>query len=277
MKKKLAIHSVLILLSVLSLFPFLWLVSTALKGPSENIFSYPPQFIPTSFTLENFIGVWNQIPFLLYFLNSFVVAAGTVVLNVVLSALAAYPLARMEFKGKGFAFYLILATIMIPFQAIMLPVYLIILKLRLTDATGIVPGYAGLILPFAVNAFGIFLMRQAFKGVPKELEEAAASDGCNIFQIWFNVLLPSVAPTVALLAVFTFIGSWSEFLWPSIVLSQKNLYTLPVGVNELCGVFSANQRFIAAGSIISIIPIIIFFLAMQKFFVQGHNDGAVKG
>ncbi|MGN0192855.1 MAG: carbohydrate ABC transporter permease, partial [Candidatus Gastranaerophilaceae bacterium] len=91
------------------------------------------------------------------------------------------------------------------------------------------------------------------------------------------VLLPSVAPTVALLAVFTFIGSWSEFLWPSIVLSQKNLYTLPVGVNELCGVFSANQRFIAAGSIISIIPIIIFFLAMQKFFVQGHNDGAVKG
>ena len=111
----------------------------------------------------------------------------------------------------------------------------------------------------------------------KELEEAAFADGCNIFQIWWKILLPCVAPTCAVLAVFTFIGSWGEFLWPSIVLTDKSLYTLPVGINDLQGMFSANWRYIAAGSIISVVPIVIFFLAMQRYFIAGHNDGAVKG
>ena len=270
-------HFILIFVSVLSVFPFLWLISTALKGPMENIFQYPPVFIPKDITWSNFSGVWKQIPFIAYFVNSFIVAAFTVILNVFFSALAAYPLARMSFKGKNFIFYMILATIMVPFQAIMLPIYLIILKLRLIDSVSHVAGYAGLILPFAVNAFGIFLMRQAFLSVPKELEEAAFADGCNIFQIWYRILLPCVAPTCALLAVFTFIGSWGEFLWPSIVLTDKSLYTLPVGINDLQGMFSSNWRYIAAGSIISIIPIIIFFLAMQRYFISGHNEGAVKG
>lgn len=270
-------HLILITVSILSIFPMLWLVSTALKGVDENIFQYPPQFIPTDFTLENFTGVWKQIPFIAYFINSLIVAGFTVFLNVIFSALAAYPLARMSFKGKNLIFYLILATIMVPFQAIMLPIYLIILKLNLVDTVSHFAGYLGLILPFAVNAFGIFLMRQAFMAVPKELEEAAFVDGCNIFQIWLKILLPCVAPTCAVLAVFTFIGSWGEFLWPSIVLTDKSLYTLPVGINDLQGMFSANWRYIAAGSIISIIPIIIFFLAMQKYFISGHNEGAVKG
>ncbi len=275
--KGFSIHSFLIFMSVLSLFPFIWLISTALKGIDENIFQYPPKFIPQHFTFENFIYAWNKIPFLLYFLNSFIVAAFTVILNLIFSSLAAYPLARMEFKGKKLLFLLILSTIMIPFQAIMLPVYLIVLKLHLVDSYGIVMGYLGLILPFAVNAFGIFLMRQAFLAIPKEMEEAAFIDGCSVFNIWKNILLPMTAPTLAVLAIFTFIGSWGEFLWPSIVLTQKYLYTLPVGVNDLQGMFSANWRLIAAGSIISIIPIIIFFIIMQKFFVSGQNEGAVKG
>ena len=275
--KGLGTHSVLIFFSILSIFPFLWLISTALKGVDENIFQYPPQFIPSHITFENFSGVWKQIPFLLYFFNSFVVAFFTVVLNLIFSSLAAYPLARMDFKGKNFVFYLILSTIMVPFQAIMLPVYLIILKLNLVDTAGFIPGYLGLILPFAVNAFGIFLMRQAFMAIPKELEEAAFVDGCSVFKIWMKILMPMVTPTLAVLAIFTFIGSWGEFLWPSIVLTQKNLYTLPVGVNDLQGMFSANWRYIAAGSIISIIPIIIFFVSMQKYFVSGQNEGAVKG
>lgn len=270
-------HLILIFVSVVSVFPFLWLISTAFKGPSENIFQYPPVFIPKEITWDNFSGVWKQIPFIAYFLNSFIVAAFTVILNVIFSALAAYPLARMSFKGKNFIFYLILATIMVPFQAIMLPIYIIILKLGLIDSVSKIAGYTGLILPFAVNAFGIFLMRQAFLAVPKELEEAAFADGCNIFQIWRQILLPCVAPTCAVLAIFTFIGSWGEFLWPSIVLTDKSLYTLPVGINDLQGMFSSNWRYIAAGSIISIIPIIIFFLSMQKYFISGHNEGAVKG
>lgn len=270
-------HIILITVSIISLFPFLWLISTSLKGAEENIFAYPPNFFPTDFTFENYIGVWGKVDFLRYFFNSAIVAFFTVVLNLIFSSMAAYPLARMEFKGKKIAFFAILATIMIPFQAIMLPIYLIILKLNLLDSVGVVQGYLGLILPFAVSAFGIFLMRQAFLSIPREMEEAAIVDGCNSLEIFFKVLLPMVKPTLAILAIFTFIGSWGEFLWPSIVLSDEKMFTLPVGINNLQGIFSSNWRYIAAGSIISIIPIITFFLSLQKYFISGENEGAVKG
>jgi putative chitobiose transport system permease protein len=206
-----------------------------------------------------------------------VVAGGTVLLNLILSALAGYPLARMEFKGRKIAFFAVLATIMVPFQAIMLPVYLITLKLNLVDSAGAAAGFLGLILPFGVSAFGIFLMRQAFLGIPREMEEAAIIDGCNAFEVFWRVLLPMVKPTLAVLAIFTFIGSWGEFLWPSIVLTKESMYTLPVGVNNLQGTFSSNWRFIAAGSVLATIPILIFFLSLQRYFISGENEGAVKG
>ena len=275
--KHILTHATLIIVCILSLIPFLWLLSTALKGRSENIFAYPPIFIPRDFTFDNFKEVLKLVPIVKYVINSFVVAGFTVILNVILSALAAYPLARMEFKGKKIAFFAILATIMVPFQTIMLPVYIITLKLHLVDSYSTTMGYLGMILPFAVNAFGIFLMRQAFMTIPKEIEESAVIDGCNSVQIFFQLLLPMVKPTIALLAIFTFIGSWGEFLWPSIVLTNEQLFTLPVGINNLSSAFSADYRLIAAGSIVSIIPIIIFFLALQKYFISGSNDGAVKG
>ena len=134
----------------------------------------------------------------------------------------------------------------------------------------------GLILPFAVSAFGIFFMRQAFLTIPKELEEAAIIDGCNVFDIWFRIFIPLVKPALATLAIFTFAGAWSEFLWPSIVLTRQEMYTLPVGVNHLQGIFSANWRYIAAGAVISIIPILIFFTALQRYFTGGAMQGAVK-
>ena len=271
------IHVVLIVTSLLSIFPFIWLVSTSLKGVNEDIFAYPPIFIPQDFTWANYIDVWQRVNFMGYFWNSIIVAVLTVILNLVLSSLAAYPLARMHFKGKRVVFFSILATIMIPFQAIMLPVYIITLKLHLTDSVNAVMGYLGLVMPFAVSAFGIFLMRQAFLKIPRELEEAAIIDGCNVFQMFIKVVLPMVKPTLAVLAVFTFIGSWGEFLWPSIMLTKDAMYTLPVGINNLQGMFSANWRFIAAGSILSTIPIIVFFLAMQRYFISGENDGAIKG
>lgn len=274
---KISIHAILIATSLLSIFPFIWLTSTSLKGVSEDIFAYPPMIIPQDFTWANYIDVWHKVNFIGYFANSMIVAALTVILNLVLSSLAAYPLARMQFRGKRIAFFTILATIMVPFQAIMLPVYIITLKLHLIDSVNAVMGYIGLVMPFAVSAFGIFLMRQAFLKIPKEVEEAAIVDGCNVFQMFCKVVLPMVKPTLAVLAVFTFIGSWGEFLWPSIMLTRDSMYTLPVGINNLQGMFSANWRFIAAGSIIATIPIIIFFLAMQRYFISGENDGAVKG
>lgn len=275
--EKIGIHGFLIFASLLSVFPFIWLISTSLKGNAENIFAYPPQIIPHDFTFENYVGVWKRVNFIAYFFNSMIVAGFTVILNLLLSALAAYPLARMQFFGKKFAFFSVLATIMVPFQAIMLPVYLITLKLHLVDSVNNFMGYLGLVMPFAVSAFGIFLMKQAFLTIPKEMEEAAIVDGCNVFQIFFKVLLPMVKPSLAVLAIFTFIGSWGEFLWPSIVLTKESMYTLPVGVNNLQGMFSSNWRFIAAGSILATIPIVIFFLAMQKYFISGENEGAIKG
>ncbi len=274
---KISIHAVLITTSLLSIFPFIWLTSTSLKGVNEDIFAYPPTIIPQDFTFVNYIDVWQRVNFMGYFANSMIVAGLTVLLNLILSSLAGYPLARMQFKGKKIAFFAILATIMIPFQAIMLPVYIITLKLHLIDSVNAFMGYLGLVMPFAVSAFGIFLMRQAFLKIPREIEEAAIVDGCNVFQMFVKVVLPMVKPTLAVLAVFTFIGSWGEFLWPSIMLTRDSMYTLPVGINNLQGMFSANWRFIAAGSIIATIPIIIFFLAMQKYFISGENDGAVKG
>lgn len=275
--KGIGIHSILIFVSLLSIFPFIWLISTSLKGSAENIFAYPPQIIPQDFTFQNYTGVWHKVNFIAYFINSMIVAGLTVGLNLILSAMAGYPLARMQFAGKKTAFFAVLATIMVPFQVIMLPVYLITLKLNLVDSVNNFAGYLGLVMPFAVSAFGIFLMRQAFLAIPKEMEEAAIVDGCNAFQTFFKVLLPMVKPSLAVLAIFTFIGSWGEFLWPSIVLTKEAMYTLPVGVNNLQGMFSSNWRFIAAGSILSTIPIVIFFLAMQKYFISGENEGAVKG
>lgn len=274
---KISIHTILIATSLLSIFPFIWLTSTSIKGIDEDIFAYPPTIIPQDFTLQNYIEVWQKVDFMGYFVNSMIVAGLTVLLNLVLSSLAAYPLARMQFRGKRIFFFSILSTIMIPFQAIMLPVYIITLKLHLIDSINALAGYIGLVMPFAVSAFGIFLMRQAFLKIPREVEEAAIVDGCNIFQMFVKVLIPMVKPTLAVLAVFTFIGSWGEFLWPSIILTKDSMYTLPVGINNLQGMFSANWRFIAAGSIIATIPIIIFFLAMQRYFISGENDGAVKG
>lgn len=274
---KISIHAILVVTSLLSIFPFLWLTSTSLKGVNEDIFAYPPTIIPQDFTWVNYIDVWHKVNFMGYFWNSMIVAGLTVLLNLILSSLAAYPLARMQFKGKKIFFFSILATIMIPFQAIMLPVYIITLKLHLIDSVNAVMGYIGLVMPFAVSAFGIFLMRQAFLKIPRELEEAAIIDGCNVFQMFMKVVIPMVKPTLAVLAVFTFIGSWGEFLWPSIMLTRDSMYTLPVGINNLQGMFSANWRFIAAGSIISTVPIIVFFLMMQRYFISGENDGAVKG
>ncbi len=275
--KNLFIHLILILVCILSLIPFLWLLSTALKGRTENIFAYPPVFIPQDLTFDNFRQVLNLVPIIRYAINSFIVSFITVILNVVLSALAAYPLARMNFFGKKVMFFAILATIMVPFQAIMLPSYIITLKLHLVDTYGLAMGYLGLIAPFAVNAFGIFLLRSAFLTIPREIEQSAVIDGCNSFQIFFKLLLPMIKPQVALLAIFTFIGSWGEFLWPSIVLTNEKLFTLPVGINNLSSAFSSDYRLVAAGSIISVVPILIFFLSLQKYFIQNSTDGAVKG
>jgi putative chitobiose transport system permease protein len=267
----------LILLVMVAVGPFIWLLSTALKSDGENLFQYPPQFIPQEPTLANFVDIFNKVPMAAYFFNSMVVTLLTVFFNLLFSVLAAYPLARMQFKGQKAILMLILSTMMIPFQVIMVPLYFIMLKLHLTDATGVVQGWIGLVIPFAVSGFGIFFVRQALVTLPRDLEESAVLDGCNSADILFRVLLPLIQPTLATLAVFTFMATWGEFLWPSIILNEPGHFTLPVGLVQLQGAFSANWRLIAAGTLLSTLPVLVFFIVLQKYFVAGALSGSVKG
>ncbi|HEY9644550.1 MAG TPA: carbohydrate ABC transporter permease [Coleofasciculaceae cyanobacterium] len=258
-------------IALVMLLPLLWLISTAFKSPTEDIFQFPPVLIPAQPTLQNFVKVWQTNPFGQYLFNSVLVAILTVGLNLLFCSLAAYPLARLAFRGREMIFSLIVSTILIPFQIVMIPLYILTVQLGLRNS------YLGLIFPAIASAFGIFLLRQAFQGVPKELEEAARMDGCSEVGIWWFVMLPSVRPALVTLAIFVFIGSWSDFLWPLIILDQPEYYTLPLGVAKLAGAFSLDWRLIAAGSVISIAPILLFFLVMQRYIVPTEAGSGVKG
>jgi putative chitobiose transport system permease protein len=264
-------YALLGLIAIVMLVPLVWLVSTSLKSSSENIFQFPPQLIPSQPTLENFVKVWQTNPFGRYLFNSTLVAGLTVCLNLLFCALAAYPLARLNFRGREGIFLAIVCTIMIPFQIVMIPLYVLAVQLGLRNT------YLGIIFPAIASAFGIFLLRQAFQGVPKELEEAARMDGCSELGLWWYVMIPSIRPALVTLAIFVFIGSWSDFLWPLIVLDRPEYYTLPLGVAQLAGQLNLDWRLVAAGSVISIAPIVLFFVAMQRYVVPTEAGSGVKG
>ncbi|MGL4378710.1 MAG: carbohydrate ABC transporter permease [Microcoleaceae cyanobacterium] len=257
-------------IALLMLFPLLWLLSTSLKSPEENIFQFPPQLWPIKPTLQNFIKVWQSTPFGQYLFNSTLVASLTVALNLLFCALGAYPLARLDFRGKNLIFAGIVSTIMIPFQIVMIPLYVLAVQLGLRNS------YLGIILPGIASAFGIFLLRQAFLGVPKELEEAARIDGCSELGIWWHIMIPAIRPALVTLGIFVFIGAWSDFLWPLIILDRPEYYTLPLGVAKLAGTFSLDWRLIAAGSLISIAPVIVVFLVLQKYIVPTETASGIK-
>lgn len=253
------------------LFPLVWLVSTALKSPTENIFGFPPPIIPSQPTLGNFYTVWQTLPFGRYLINSVVVAILSVGFNLLFCSLAAYGLARLNFRGRELIFALIVSTIMIPFQIIMIPLYILAVKLSLRNT------YMGMILPSLASAFGIFLLRQAFLGVPQELEEAARIDGCSELGLWWHIMLPAVRPALVTLAIFVFIGSWSDFLWPLIVIDRPEYYTLPLGVANLAGSFSLDWRLVAAGSLFSLLPVLLLFVFLQKYILSTQISSGIKG
>lgn len=259
------------LMALIMLFPLLWLLSTSLKSPTENIFQSPPQLWPNSPTFHNFITVWQTVPFGQYLWNSLMIAGLTVSLNLLFCSLAAYPLARLQFPGRELIFTGTIATIMIPFQIVMIPLYILTVQLGLKNT------YLGVIFPSLASAFGIFLLRQAFQSVPKELEEAARIDGCSELGIWWHIMLPAIQPALITLAIFVFIGSWSDFLWPLLVLDRPEYYTLPLGVANLAGTFSLDWRLVAAGSIISILPVLGLFLLLQRYIVPTDAGAGVKG
>jgi putative chitobiose transport system permease protein len=264
-------YAALLAVVAVTIGPFLWLLSTSLKSPRENIYAQPPQFLPGEPTLANYAQVFASQPFWQYLVNSASVALLAVVLNVLLASLAAYPLARMEFRGRALVFGTLLATMMVPFQLLMIPVYELAVRLGLANTT------LGLVLPHACTAFGIFFMRQAFLGIPKALEEVALIEGVPRLKIWWHVLLPLVRPSLATLAIFSFVAVWGDFLWPLVLTDDPARFTLPLGVNRLASTFSMDWRLVAAGAVFSLLPILTVFVFSQRFFIEGAMKGAVKG
>ena len=262
---------VLILLALLVLAPLLWLVSTSLKGPAENIFSSPPGLLPSAPSLDAYRRLFQDSPLTTYLLNSTVVSALAVVANLLFCSLAAYPLARMRFAGRGVVLALVVATILIPFQVVMIPLYLLMVQLGLRNTL------LALIIPQAATAFGLYLLRQSFLGVPKELEEAARVDGCSRLGEWWNVMIPAARADLITLAMFVFIGTWSDVLWPLVILDDPRLYTLPLGLQQLSSTFSLDWRVVAAGSVISILPVLVLFVLLQRFILPSSSGDAVKG
>jgi putative chitobiose transport system permease protein len=264
-------YAVLTLMALITVFPFAWIVLTSLKGPDDVLFSVPPTFLPTDPTLDNFGRVLRALPIGSFFVNSIVAAIAVTVLNVLVASLAAYPLAKMRFRGREPIFYLLLATLIVPAQLTYIPSYILAVRVFHYHDT-----LWSIIVPSLASAFNIFLMRQAFRGVPNELIDAARVDGARELRIWWQILLPLVRPTVATVAIFTFVTSWNDFLWPSLMLPTPANKTLPVGLAALQGFFSSDFRSIAAGVTMTVVPILIFFVALQRQFVRGLA-GAVKG
>ena len=261
----------LILLAMAVLVPLLWLVSTSLKGPAEDIFTSPPSLFPTQPSLDAYGRLFSDNPLWTYIFNSSVVSFLAVVANLLFCSLAAYPLARMRFLGRGLVLALVVATILIPFQVVMIPLYLLMVQLGLRNTL------MALVIPQAATAFGLYLLRQSFLGVPVELEEAARIDGCSKLGEWWNVMIPAARADLITLAMFVFIGTWSDFLWPLVILDDPGLFTLPLGLQQLASSFSLDWRIVAAGSVVSILPVLVMFVLLQRFILPNASGDAVKG
>ena len=264
-------YFLLVVLALIFTMPFIWLVSTAFKSNTQNVYSFPPTFLPKPPVLDNFMEAWKSVPFGRYLFNSFALIVILVPAHLFLTALTAYPFARMRFPGRNILFAFILGTMFMPTEAMLVPMFLTAKELHLANNWG------GIIFFSLVGGFPIFLMRQAYLGVPKEIEEAATIDGCGFFRTWWSIVLPMVKPTVAALSIISFVNVWNSFMWPLIILNDDKLYPLSLGLAYLSGAFGFDVRIMAAGTTLSLIPIIVFYLLMQKHFVSGLSQGAVKG
>ncbi|VEB39955.1 Maltose transport system permease protein malG [Chromobacterium violaceum] len=233
------------------------------------MFAFPPPLLPTAPTLEHFREAVSSIDILAFYRNSFAIAALTVAGTLLVSALAAYPLARMKFPGRRLVFGAILATMILPSEVNFLVNFITVSKLQLTDS------YSGVVLPTLAGAVGIFLLKQAFEAVPQDLIDAARVDGASEWQIFWRIMLPLARPALAALTILTMVSAWNQYIWPSIVMSSPDKFPLSVGVLYLAGAFSFKTRVVAAGAVLTVLPILIVFLFTQRYFLRGF-DGAVK-
>lgn len=252
------------------LFPFAWMVSTSLTSDSQ-LFATPPQLIPAPLVPENYARVVEDFPIAAFLRNSLIVAVIATTLQVVSSAMAAYAFARLRFRGRDALFLLYLATMMVPLQVTIVPLFVEMQFL------GFVNTYPGLILPSIASAFGTFLLRQAFLGLPREIEEAAFIDGAGHWKLFSRIVLPLSVPALATLGIFAFMGSWNSFLWPLVVTNSQDLMTLPVGLSNLHGRYGTDWNLVMAGATISVIPIVLVYMVAQRHVIRGVALSGLKG
>lgn len=267
-KKIIRTISMLIILFVIA-FPFLWLIISSFKH-EKDIISFPPRIFADSYTLDNYIKVWTTIPLLDYIKNTVIFAGGTVITSVFFDSLAGYAFARMRFKGKSVLFYFVLLTMMIPFQVFMIPLFIEVNLLGMLDT------YAGLIIPRMTTAFGIFMMRSFFITLPDSLEEAARIDGLSEFNIFLKIMLPLSKPTLLSLGIFTLMNSWNDLLYPLILTSSSKMRTLPAGLALFRGQNISFYGPVMAGTVISMLPLLVVYIFAQKYFVQGTAMSGMK-
>ncbi|MFF5210978.1 carbohydrate ABC transporter permease [Streptosporangium sp. NPDC000396] len=264
-------YALLLLVLLVTISPFLWQLSTSLKGMDEDIYTQTPSFIPSSPTLENYTKVAETIPVWSYARNSLVVAAIVVVGNAVGATLAGYAMAKLRFRGGKLLLGLFLATLVLPGEVTIVSQYVTVRSLGFADTL------VGVALPGAIGMLNVLLMYTAFRAIPPELDAAATVDGANAWQRFRHIGLPNVRGMLSVIVIFAFIGAWDDFLWPLIVLTDPDKYTLTVGLQYLNGTFSANPRLIAAGTMIAFLPIVVVFAVLQRFFFKGVEEGAIKG
>jgi ABC-type glycerol-3-phosphate transport system permease component len=264
-----AIYGILIIAALIALVPFLYVISTSLKD-TVSLFKYPPEWIPAEPTLVNFQSLLQEYPFIRWTMNSFIVASAVTAVKVVIDSMAGYAFAKMGFPGKDALFLVVLMTLMVPFAATLIPLFIIVRDLHLTNT------YLGLILPALASPIGIFMMRQFIETLPSDLENAARLDGCSEFQIFRRVILPLVRPGLVVLGVFTFMTQWTSYLWPLVIGTKEEMFTLTVGVQSLRSLFTVNWGVLSAGAVLSMLPLVLVFLFLQRYFIAGSIAGALK-
>jgi len=274
--KRTLLYAAVIGTSLLMVGPLYWALATSFK-PTADIFASPPKWIPNPFILDNYRFVFESEPFGRFFLNSVIVSFSIVSLNIVFDTMAAYAFAKLRFPGRDVIFFLLLITLMIPFQVNLIPLYrLMVFFHRINPHLGI-DSYSGIVLPSMIQVFGIFLMRQFFQSIPDEVLESARVDGASEFRILGSIVLPLALPGMATLAIFTFLAAWNDFLWPLLVTSSPAHQTLPVGVALLARKNTINWGATMAGTVLATFPMIVVFLILQRRFIEGLTAGAVKG
>jgi len=268
--QKCGLYLLMIPAMILTLVPFIWMVSVSLM-PEGGANQFPPQLFPKEISWEHYRRLFSQMNIVRYFINSIIVSVSVTAISLVFNSMAGYAFAKYRFPGKNKLFSLLLSAMVIPAQVTMLPLFLMLNRL------GLINSYWGIIIPGLASIYGIFLIRQYIISIPDSLIEAARIDGASDFYIYRKIILPLAKPILVTLALFTFMGAWNAFLWPLIILTRDNMYTLPVALANLMGEHVQDTELMMAGSVITILPVLIVFLAMQKYYIRGIMLGGVKG